>query len=109
MTGGRGDATPFLFLRERRRMERRQGLYQMTWRKWFLMEISGKAALRSSKYFFDHAEVRSTANPKLTLWAQTLDLRPFHFTKNGYQKFFHVCARGFGQQPGKMRLNSYVS
>ena len=83
MNGGRGDATPFLFLRERRGMERRQGFYQMTWKKWFLIEISGKVVLRCSKYFFDYSKVRSTANPKLALWAQTLGLRPFRFTKNG--------------------------
>jgi hypothetical protein len=49
-------------------------------------EISGKGALRCSKYFFDHSRVRFTANPKLALWDQTLDLRPFRFTKNGSQK-----------------------
>jgi hypothetical protein len=40
----------------------------------------------AQKYFFGHSKVRFTANLKLALQAQTLDLRPFHFTKNGYRK-----------------------
>jgi len=49
-------------------------------------EISKKLALHYSKYFFDHSKVRFTANPKLTFQAQTLNLRPFRITKNGYRK-----------------------
>jgi hypothetical protein len=48
-----------------------------------------KVALCCSKYFFDHSKVRFTANLKLTLRAQTLGLRPFRFTKNGYRKNLH--------------------
>jgi histone acetyltransferase (RNA polymerase elongator complex component) len=44
-------------------------------------EISEKIALRCSKDFFDHSKVRSTANPKLAPWAQTLNLWPFRFIK----------------------------
>jgi hypothetical protein len=40
---------------------------------------------RSPKRIFDHSRVRFTANPKLAFQAQTLGLRPFRFTKNGYQ------------------------
>jgi len=54
---------------------------------------------RSLKRIFDHSEVRFTANPKLALWAQTLGLRAFRFTKNGYQKFFNVRSRDFGNNP----------
>jgi hypothetical protein len=50
------------------------------------IEVSEKVALRCSKYFFDHSKVRFTATPKLALRAQTLDLRAFRFTKNGYRK-----------------------
>ncbi len=39
--------------------------------------------LRSLKRILDHSRARFTANPKLALWAQTLDLRSFRFTKNG--------------------------
>jgi hypothetical protein len=48
--------------------------------------------------------LRFTANPKLALWAQTLDLRPFRFTKNGYPKFFNVRSRKPGQQPVSKRI-----
>ena len=47
-------------------------------------EVSEKVAPRCSKYFFDHSKVRFTANPKLAFQAQTLNLQPFRFTKNGY-------------------------
>jgi len=53
---------------------------------------------RSLKRISDHSKVRFTANPKLALWSQTLGLLSFHFTKNGYQKFFNVRSRKFGQQ-----------
>jgi len=46
-------------------------------------EIYEKVVLRCSKYFFDHSKVRFTANSKLAFQAQTLNLRPFRFTKNG--------------------------
>jgi hypothetical protein len=49
-------------------------------------EVCEKVALRCSKAFFDHSKVRFTANPKLTFQAQTLNLLPFRFTKNGYRK-----------------------
>jgi hypothetical protein len=55
--------------------------------------------LRSLKIILDHSKARFTANLKLTLWAQTLDLRPFRFTKNGLPKFFNVRSREPGQQP----------
>ena len=45
-----------------------------------------RSLFAAQKPFFDHSKVRFTANPKLALWAQTLDLRPFRFTKNGYRK-----------------------
>jgi hypothetical protein len=54
---GSANATPFLSLRERKGIERRQGLYQTTWKKWFLMGISGKVGLRCSRDFFDHSKV----------------------------------------------------
>jgi hypothetical protein len=44
------------------------------------------AAQRRSWTFYEAIKVRFTANPKLALWTQTLDLRPFRFTKNGYRK-----------------------
>ncbi len=53
---------------------------------------------RLLKRIFDHSKVCSTANSKLALWAQTLSLRPFRFTKNGYQKFFNIRSREPGQQ-----------
>jgi hypothetical protein len=45
--------------------------------------IVAQILFRSLKSIFDHSKVRFTANLKLALWAQTLDLRPFRFTKNG--------------------------
>jgi len=42
-----------------------------------------KAALRGSTDFFDPSKARFTANPKLALQGQTLDLRTFRFAKNG--------------------------
>ena len=57
---------------------------------------------RSLKRLFDHSKARFTANLKLAFQAQTLDLRSFRFAKNGYQKFFNIRSRGFGQQPVKM-------
>jgi hypothetical protein len=53
----------------------------------------------SLKRISDHSNVRFTANPKLALRAQTLGLRPFRFTKNGYQKFFNVRSRDLGNSP----------
>jgi hypothetical protein len=46
---------------------------------WSVAQIS----FRSLKRILDHTGVRFTANPKLALWAQTLDLRSFRLTKNG--------------------------
>jgi len=54
--------------------------------KFLFGDLPGKAAPRCLEYFFDHSNVRFTATPKLAIQAQTLDLRPFHFTKNGYRK-----------------------
>jgi hypothetical protein len=54
---------------------------------------------RSLKRIFDHSKVSFTANLKLALWAQTLDLRPFRFTKNSCQKFFNFRSRDFGNNP----------
>ena len=45
--------------------------------------VVAQIPFRSLKRIFDHSKVRFTANLKLALWAQTLDLRPFRFTKNG--------------------------
>jgi hypothetical protein len=50
---------------------------------------------RLLKIIFDHSKARFTANAKLALWAQTVNLRPFRFAKNGCQKFFTVHSRGF--------------
>jgi len=52
---------PFLSLRSIKAVERRKGLYQMTWGKRFLVEVSGKIAHCCSKYFFDHSKVRFIA------------------------------------------------
>ena len=54
---------------------------------------------RSLKRILDHSRVRFTANPKLALWAQTLGLRPFRFTENGYPRFFNIRSREPGQYP----------
>jgi len=48
----------------------------------------GKGSLRkefiaAQEYFFDHSKVRFTANLKLAFQAQTLNLQPFRFIKNG--------------------------
>ena len=56
--------------------------------------------LRSLKIIVDHSKVRSTANLKLALRAQTLDLRPYRFTKNGKPQFFNVRSGEPGQHPG---------
>jgi len=45
--------------------------------------LVAQTPFRSLKRIFDHSKVRFTANLKLALWAQTLGLRPFRFTKNG--------------------------
>jgi hypothetical protein len=49
--------------------------------------------------FYETIKVRFTANPKLALWAQTMALRPFRFSKNSYHKFFTVHSRDFGNNP----------
>ena len=70
------------------------------------VKIKGVVAqipFRFLKRIFGHSKVRFTANLKLALWAQTLDLRPFRFTKNGWLKFFNVRSRRFGQPPEKIR------
>jgi len=41
------------------------------------------------------------ATSKLALWAQTLSLRAFRFTKNGYQKFFNVRSRDLSNNPSR--------
>jgi len=46
-------------------------------------KAGAQSPFRSLKRIFDHSKVRFTANLKLALWAQTLGLRPFRFTKNG--------------------------
>jgi hypothetical protein len=48
--------------------------------------VPKKSLCAAQKPFVDHSKVRFTANPKLALGAQTLDLRPFRFSKNGYRK-----------------------
>jgi hypothetical protein len=53
----------------------------------------------SPKIIFDHSRVRFTANSKLALWARTMNLQPFRFTKNGCQKFFNVRSRDMGNSP----------
>ena len=57
---------------------------------------------RSLKRIFDHSRARFTANPKLAFQAQTLALRPFRFTKNGYQKFFNVRSRDLDNSPSSI-------
>jgi len=64
-----------------------------------IIEISEKVAPRCSKYFFDHSKVRFTANPKLALRAQTLNLRPFGFNKNGYRKNLNSRSELPSQRP----------
>jgi hypothetical protein len=61
----------------------------------------------SLERIFDHSRVRFTANPKLAFPAQTLGLRPFHFAKNGYQKFFNVPSRDFGNNPFILDTQSF--
>ena len=66
------------------------------------LESQGAVAqipFRSLKRIFDHSKVRFTANLKLALRTQTLDLRPFRFAKNGYQKFFNFRSREQGLPP----------
>jgi hypothetical protein len=58
--------------------------------------VVARIPFRSLKRIFDHSRGRFTANPKLVFQTQTLGLRPFRFTKNGYQKFFNVRSRDFG-------------
>jgi hypothetical protein len=48
-----------------------------------MMRFLKSSLIAAQEYFFDHSEARFTANPKLALRAQTLDLRPFRFAKNG--------------------------
>jgi len=50
------------------------------------MRLLKSSLIAAQEYFFDHSKVRFTANLKLALRAQTLDLRPFRFIKNGYRK-----------------------
>jgi hypothetical protein len=45
-----------------------------------------KVTFRCSTYFFDTSRARFTANSKLALRAQTLNLRPFRFAKTCYRK-----------------------
>jgi hypothetical protein len=45
-------------------------------------QLVAQTPFRSPERIFDHSKVRFTANLKLALWAQTLDLRLFRFTKN---------------------------
>jgi hypothetical protein len=45
---------------------------------------------------------------KLALRAQTLSLRPFRFTKNGYQEFFNVRSRDLGSSPSTLSLQDAV-
>ena len=68
--------------------------------------LVAQTPFRSLKRIFDHSKVRFTANLKLALWAQTLGLRPFRFTKNGYKKFFNVRSRRFRQQPVNLKSGS---
>jgi hypothetical protein len=48
----------------------------------------------SLERIFDHSRVRFTANP-------------FHFAKNGYQKFFNVPSRDFGNNPFILDTQSF--
>jgi hypothetical protein len=57
-----------------------------------------RISFRSLKIILGHSRVRSTATPKLALWAQTLGLGPFRFTKNGELKSLDVRSREPGQQ-----------
>jgi hypothetical protein len=65
--------------------------------------IVAKIPFRSLKRIFDHSKVRFTATSKLALRAQTLSLRPFRLTKNGYQKFFNVRSRDLGNSPSNAK------
>jgi hypothetical protein len=44
-----------------------------------IRQVVAQTPFRSPKRIFDHSKVSFTANLKLTLWAQTLGLQPFHF------------------------------
>jgi hypothetical protein len=55
---------------------------------------------RSLERISDHSKVRFTANPKLALWAQTLGLQPFRFTKNGEL----VKSQKMGRQSKKLQM-----
>jgi len=58
----------------------------------------GRIPFRSLKRILDHSKARFIANPKLALWAQTLNLPPFRFTKNGQLKFFNLRSSEPGQR-----------
>jgi len=45
-----------------------------------------KALFAAREHFFDNSKARFTANPKLALRAQTLNLQPLRFAKNCYRK-----------------------
>jgi hypothetical protein len=47
-----------------------------------MMRFLKSSLIAAQEYFFDHSEARFTANPKLALRAQTLDLRPFRVAYN---------------------------
>ena len=58
---------------------------------------------RPLKRIFGHSKVLFTTNLNLALWAQTVDLRPFRFSKNNWLKFSNLRFRRYGQPPKKIR------
>jgi hypothetical protein len=66
---------------------------------------------RSPKIIFDHANVRSTANPKLALRAQTIGFAAVSLREGWLPKILSCSLQGYGQQPtlkgpGRMEAHS---
>jgi hypothetical protein len=57
---------------------------------------------RSLKRIFD----RDPSFRKLPILAQTRDLLPFRFVKNGFQKFFNVRSRDMGNSPSTFKVGN---
>jgi hypothetical protein len=54
---------------------------------------------RSPKIIFDHSNVRSTANPKLALRAQTIGFAAVSLHEEWLPKILSCLLQGYGQQP----------
>ena len=70
-----------------------------------------KVTFRCSTHFFDTSKARFTANSKLALRAQTLNLRPFRFAKTCYRKNLNSRSKrlfSVFQQPVRILLLSDV-